>query len=149
MHKNPRAAVGTGCAAVFAARGDSPEVLLPTRPLRPAQTGGAGAGTIAPAQLALYSTWPPVSIGLPQTPYSILPRYAPTGMIITAPPAPTPTIFPIGYGSMKVNVGNGWKDPADTKLMYTPILGCSYLPAWAGAGAPLPPACPAAATAAP
>lgn len=144
MPKNPRTAMGTGCAAALQAQGAPPLVLTPTPALNPAQLGGVGAGVIDPPQLALYGKWPPAAIGVPQTPYAQFPSYTPTGKILTLPPGPTPTMFPIGYGSMPpVNIGNGWKDPTDNLPMFTPVAGCQYLDPWQGNGADLPPVCQA------
>lgn len=128
MPKDPRSPTGQ-CVSIAAAQG-SAYPLAPTPTLSSWQTGGAGAGTIVPTQLSSFP-WPPASsVG------ASLPTYTATGSIITAPPGPTPTVFPIGYGNMRVDVGNGWRNSADSSPMFTPVAGCSaYVNPWSGVGA--------------
>lgn len=130
---DPRAAIGS--CSTFA---------TPPSPAPPAPTYTPGTGTIAPAQIALYGRWPPTSIGDPALAVAGLPSLVPTGTIKTMSAGPTPTLFPIGYGNTKVNVGSGWKDSADTKGWYVEKQGCAagtYLDAWSGVGANVPPVC--------
>lgn len=132
MPKDPRSPTGQ-CVSIQAAQG-SAYPLTPTPTLSSWQTGGAGAGTITAATASFV--WPPLSsVG------ASLPTYTATGPIITAPPGPTPTSFPIGYGNMRVDVGNGWRNTADSRGMFTPVAGCSaYVNPWSGVGA-VPTAC--------
>jgi glucan 1,3-beta-glucosidase len=128
MPKDPRAAVGM-CAAVGAAG--------PTfdGKFQPWQTGGAGAGTIAPEATAAFP-WPPPAISHADAPVSLLPSYTPTGAIVTLPPptfAPTPT--------KSIDPGNGWFNSQDTAGAPTPIAGCSYPPEWDAVNADVPPLC--------
>lgn len=103
------------------------------------QTGGAGAGTIAPAVTASFP-WPPTTIsGVAGDIYAALPTYTPTGTISTLPPAQlTPS----------VSEGDGWFNPKDTASAMVTVSGCSYPNAWDSAGAVAPTAaCPAGAPA--
>lgn len=97
----------------------------------PWMTGGAGAGTIAPAQLSSYSRWPPTSfadaVGARVT---NLPSLVPTGTPVTlAIATPTPT---------GVDPGMGWANPSDTAGWYAPKAGCSYMNPYSGVGAAVP-----------
>ena len=103
------------------------------------QTGGAGAGTIAPAVSSSYP-WPPVTIsGLGGAAYSAVPTYTPTGTISTLPP---PELTP------QVSEGNGWYDAQDTARAMVTVSGCTYPNAWDSSGVVAPTApCPAGAPA--
>jgi glucan 1,3-beta-glucosidase len=108
----------------------------------PWQTGGAGAGTIAPSFVSQFS-WPPATFANPDSAVSLLPSYTPTGVIPTLPP---PTFTPSPTSS--VNAGNGWFDKSDTVGAYTSIQGCSYPNAWAAVGVAVPATCGGGAAAA-
>jgi hypothetical protein len=100
---------------------------------KPWQTGGAGAGQIAPAVRAQFP-WPPAAIsGVGGAAVAVLPTYTPTGTIATLPPAqlsPTP--------AHKVNQGNGWTDNSDTAGGPAEIPGCVYPNAWSAEDALVP-----------
>jgi glucan 1,3-beta-glucosidase len=99
----------------------------------PWQTGGAGAGTITAAELALYRPWPPGAlVDVPVA--SLLPTYTSTGVVSTLPP---PTLAP----EATVTPPSGWANPADTGLAPTPIAGCTYPDPWDSEGAAVPPRC--------
>lgn len=99
------------------------------------QTGGAGAGTIAPSFTSQFP-WPPASISNAGAPGSLLPVYTPTGTVVTLPP---PTLTP--SPSKSVDVGNGWFNTKDTASAPTAIAGCSYPDAWDAVGVAVPPTC--------
>ena len=103
-------------------------------PLQPWQTGGTGAGSNVQSS---GLQWPPASITLGGD-VDILPSYTPTGTILTLP---GPTFTQSGGSSGKVDVGDGWANPSDTRGMYVQIQGCSYLDPWVGASATPPPVC--------
>jgi len=99
------------------------------------QTGGAGAGTIAPSVSASFP-WPPATLsGVAGDIYAALPTYTPTSTISTLPPAQlTPT----------ASEGDGWFNPKDTAGAMITVSGCTYPNAWDSAGAVAPTAaCPA------
>lgn len=102
------------------------------------QTGGAGAGTIAPTAVASYPWYPATLSGISGAVYADLPTYTPTGTLETLPPAQlTPT----------ASEGNGWFNAKDTALRMVTVSGCTYPNAWDSAGAVAPTArCPAGAT---
>ncbi|KAI6043526.1 glycoside hydrolase family 5 protein [Pisolithus marmoratus] len=136
--KDPRTALGT-CAAL----GVSGPIFSGT--FQSWQTGGAGAGTIAPASVSSYSQYPPTSIsgltaGAIQT---YLPTYTPTG-------SPIPTLSPPTFSPKppsSVSIGNGWYDGSDQGLSPTEVAGCSYPNAWDAVSSPMPTAlCPSTAT---
>jgi hypothetical protein len=103
-------------------------------PLRPSQTGGQGAGTIAPTFLASYGEWPPASLAnINATDMFFLPTYTPTG---TVPRLPPPT-YTLKSGGTTVG-GNGWYDSADTAGAPVNISGCTYPDAWAETTLPIP-----------
>lgn len=106
-------------------------------PLRPSQTGGVGAGTIAPTFIASYSQWPPATLAsVPNA--AILPTYTPTGVV----PTLSPPVFTLGSGATTVG-GNGWFNSADTAGAPVNISGCTYPDGWAQTSIPLPTAaCP-------
>jgi glucan 1,3-beta-glucosidase len=102
-------------------------------PYQPWQTGGPGAGTIAPSATRLYGDWPPTSIsGFLDDEVRFLPTYTPTGVVVTLPTATFTAT------ASDVHQGNGWFDPDDTALAPTPIAGCSYPDPWEAEFAPLP-----------
>lgn len=102
----------------------------------PWQTGGAGAGSIAPSVSAEFA-WPPTSIAnVPAASISLLPTYTATASIVTLPP---PSFSPAPASS--VTVGNGWADPTDTASFATAISGCTYPNAWLAISSPIPAAC--------
>lgn len=89
------------------------------------QTGGAGAGTIAPSATAQYA-WPPQSLNSANgAPLTQLPAFTATGTVATLPP---PTLSPTPTGS--VPSLNGWANPSDSALAATSISGCIYPSAW-------------------
>jgi len=100
------------------------------------QTGGAGAGTIAPSFVSQFGQWPPATISNADGPASLLPSYTPTGSIETLPP---PTLT--ASVTQSISTGDGWFDTADTASAETAIQGCSYPNAWNAAGVPVPTAC--------
>ncbi|CAL1711949.1 unnamed protein product [Somion occarium] len=101
------------------------------------QTGGAGAGTIAPSVSSQFGTFPPTTIAnVPAASITLLPTYTSTGGIQTLPP---PTFSPAPTKS--INVGNGWANIADTASFVTPISACAYPNAWSAVDAPVPTAC--------
>ncbi|KAL0959412.1 hypothetical protein HGRIS_014660 [Hohenbuehelia grisea] len=109
-------------------------------PLRPWQTGGAGAGQI-PAAVTSSLAWPPPSI-INAGAASLLPTYVPTGVIPTLT-APTPTGSSM---TARPDPGNGWANPGDTAGYMTEAAGCSYLDPWVGPTGQIPvPLCTAAA----
>jgi len=106
-------------------------------PLKPYQTGGAGAGQIAADVLAQFPWPPPTIVG--GGPASSLPSYTPTGPVPTLP-APT---FAAASATATPNLGSGWANAADNAGAMVPIGGCSYLDPWVGNGAPPSPLCSA------
>lgn len=136
--QDPRTAVGT-CAAL----GVSGPIFDGT--FQSWQTGGAGAGTIAPSSVSSYSQYPPTSInGLTAGAIqAYLPTYTPTGSPI--PTLPPPTFSPKPPSS--ASIGNGWYDESDQALSPTEVAGCSYPSAWDAVSSPMPTAvCPSTAT---
>lgn len=82
-------------------------------------TGGPGSGQISSSWRNAHP-WPPAQLAPSAYNAAELPTYTPTGPI---PVLPTPT-----YTNSKgeaVNGGNGWFNPQDTDLVYTPVAGCS------------------------
>lgn len=128
MPTDPRMSIGT-CAAL----GVSGPIFDGT--FLPWQTGGAGAGTIAPSSTIQYP-WPPPTISNVGVAASLLPTYTPTASIVSLPPptlSPTPT--------KKVDVGSGWFNNQDTAPAPTSIAGCTYPDAWNAINAAVPPLC--------
>jgi aryl-phospho-beta-D-glucosidase BglC (GH1 family) len=105
-------------------------------PFKPYQTGGAGAGQISAAQLALYGIWPPTAIG-GQKNLAILPQYTATGPI---PTLPVPTYYKPNSKDT-FDAGSGWTSAKDTTPMSVPITGCTYPPIWDSATAAVPAQC--------
>ncbi|KJA23279.1 glycoside hydrolase family 5 protein [Hypholoma sublateritium FD-334 SS-4] len=123
--KDPRAAIGH-CAQVLS----SSQLFNGNYPAT--ATGGTGAGTIAPTQLASH-TFPPASImpSFTGTQVALLPTYTPTGSLKTLP-GPTFTAAP------SATVGMGWNNAADNQPAYVPISGCTYPDPWNAVSSPLP-----------
>lgn len=98
------------------------------------QTGGPGAGTIAPSISSSFQ-WPPSTISnVDGVLYAALPTYTPTGTISTLPP---PELTP------KVSQGDGWYDAKDIAGAMVTVSGCSYPNAWDSIGVITPTApCP-------
>lgn len=89
------------------------------------QTGGPGAGTIAPSETVSFPWLPTVISDIDGAIYAALPTYTPTGTIPTLPP---PQLTP------SVSQEDGWYDAQDTAGAMTPISGCTYPNAWDSAG---------------
>ncbi|KAG8819541.1 hypothetical protein FRC19_009715 [Serendipita sp. 401] len=97
------------------------------------QAGGDGAGGNV-VGLDAYP-WPPAAIG-GFADASTLPRYTPTGPIITMP---VKTYTATAQGSTStINVGDGWTNDADTTLMAVPAAGCDYPNQWDALTAAVP-----------
>ncbi|KAF7982868.1 hypothetical protein HWV62_25096 [Athelia sp. TMB] len=75
---------------------------------QPWQTGGSGAGVIAPTFISQYGQWPPTITGgfSAAEAASLLPMYTSTGTVATLPP---PTLT--ASASRSISVGDGWADP--------------------------------------
>ncbi|KZV83236.1 glycoside hydrolase [Exidia glandulosa HHB12029] len=112
---DPRTATGT-CEAAGA--GPKEDQFF-NGPLKPWQTGGAGANTFAPEATAGLD-WPPpalLSLGSP------LPTLTATGPV---PMLPTATFPP----SATVTEAKGWADPQDKTGAYVPVANCKYPDSW-------------------
>ncbi|KAF7359593.1 Glycoside hydrolase family 5 protein [Mycena venus] len=109
------------------------------------QTGGAGAGTIAPTALQSFSAWPPATLSNVNVPATQLPTYTPTATIATLTfVTPTPTASgggSVAKESITASVGNGWFDAQDQTPMMTSVAGCPYPDAWSAVGSAIPPPC--------
>ncbi|TBU22967.1 glycoside hydrolase [Dichomitus squalens] len=116
MPKDPRQAAGT-CAKFGA------PVPAWDGAFQPWQTGGAGAGQIAPEAAQNVMAWPPPKLQNAGGGGGPLPQYASKGTPVTLAP---PT-FP---ATATVKVGNGWANPQDDGPAVTPIPGCAYPNAW-------------------
>ncbi|KAJ7132694.1 glycoside hydrolase family 5 protein [Mycena filopes] len=93
------------------------------------QTGGAGAGTIAPDWSSSYSVWPPATIS--NADGAVLATYTPTGSVSTLVYAtPTPTQAPSTTVTPTASAGDGWFDKGDTAGGVTAVAGCTYPDAW-------------------
>ncbi|KAJ6558743.1 glycoside hydrolase family 5 protein [Mycena vulgaris] len=91
------------------------------------QTGGDGAGTIAPSVSAQVGGWPPASIAnVDAAALTLLATYTATASV--------PTLM----GTPTVNVGNGWFDAGDTQAAVTAVVGCMYPDAWSALTSPPP-----------
>jgi len=101
------------------------------------QTGGAGAGTIAP-MLSSEFPWPPMTMAgvVPSDQVSLLPTYTNTAPIETLS-MPTYTFSAQGHVST-VSAGDGWLNPQDTQPGVTAVAGCTYPDPWDATDAPLP-----------
>ncbi|KAH9856792.1 glycoside hydrolase [Lenzites betulinus] len=97
------------------------------------QTGGAGAGVIAPGATADLA-WPPQLNNVQPADMARLPQYTPTGTIHTLPP---PSFTSPGV-TVTAAVGNGWVNAQDTTPAQTPIPGCAYPDAWDALNAAIP-----------
>jgi len=128
--KDPRESIGT-CLA----QGLPNNPFTP--PLKPWQTGGAGAGTISADQSALYGVWPPATISGASPPYA---TYTQTGSMTTMP-APTYTSVS-GKSTTTFDAGSGWfKTDGGAQAAYTAVSGCTYAPAWDAIATPSPMTC--------
>ncbi|KAJ7892517.1 glycoside hydrolase family 5 protein [Mycena olivaceomarginata] len=96
------------------------------------QTGGAGAGTIAPSITQSFA-WPPATLSnVNSVVPTLLPTYTATATIRSLTfITPTPTAAS----------GNGWFDAADQVPMVTAVAGCTYPDAWSAVGSAIPPVC--------
>ncbi|KZV89886.1 glycoside hydrolase [Exidia glandulosa HHB12029] len=98
--------------------------------LQPWQTGGVGAGTIAPAATATL-VWPPPALvtisGIPA------PTYTATGPV---PTLPLPTFTPPVTAT-----ADGWANPQDTSPALVPIANCQYPDPWNPGDTPPSPPC--------
>ncbi|EIW63161.1 glycoside hydrolase [Trametes versicolor FP-101664 SS1] len=128
MPKDPRSARGM-CESL----GVTPQPF--NGPFQPWQTGGAGAGTIAPAATASIQQWPPTLQNVPTGGASALPQYTSLATPVTLPPL-TPTAT--ASVTVTATAGNGWFDAQDTAPAVTPISGCAYPDAWDAIGAQVP-----------
>jgi len=133
---DPRAAVGFCAASAGVQMND-----VFAGSLSSWQTGGAGAGTIAPDQRSSYGQWPLTSMNnatgttyLAPADVLNLPQYTPTGAILTLP-GPT---FTTPSSTQTANAGNGWADSGDIEGYYEPINGCEYPNQWVAVGVPIP-----------
>lgn len=120
MPKDPRAASGI-CESL----GVAPQPF--EGPFQPWQTGGAGAGTLAPSATANIPAWPPAISNTPTNAAGNLPQYTSTGTPVTLPPQ---TITPTASVTPTATAGNGWFDAQDTAPAVTAISGCAYPDAW-------------------
>ncbi|KAI0827637.1 glycoside hydrolase [Trametes gibbosa] len=102
-------------------------------PFQAWQTGGAGAGVIAPGATADLA-WPPQLNNVAPAEMARLPQYTPTGAVHTLPP---PSFTTPGV-TVTAAVGNGWANAQDTTPAQTPIPGCAYPDAWDALGAAIP-----------
>ncbi|KAF7323391.1 Glycoside hydrolase family 5 protein [Mycena chlorophos] len=102
------------------------------------QTGGAGAGTIAPDQTAWFQ-WPPTTLS---NAGNILPSYSTGGSMPTLTYAmPTTTTTGTASAAMPpptASMGNGWADPSDTTEAVVAVSGCLYPDAWDALSLPAP-----------
>ncbi|TFK71261.1 glycoside hydrolase family 5 protein [Pluteus cervinus] len=123
--KDPREAIGQ-CASVLGSSqlfdGNYPSTA----------TGGMGAGSVLPDQIASH-TFPPTTLSpsFTATQIGLLPTYTPTGTVKTLF-APTFTAAPSAV------VGTGWTNDADNALAFVPVAGCSYPDSWDAVNATLP-----------
>lgn len=122
MPKDPRVAVGK-CASLGTEEAPFDGTYLPW------QTGGSGAGTLAPTFTAA-NPWPPTTISNVEVAVALLPMYTPTGTVATLPPA---TVTATGVSKI-----DGWANTADNALAPTPITGCVYPDAWDALAATAP-----------
>ncbi|KAJ3900736.1 glycoside hydrolase family 5 protein [Lentinula edodes] len=122
---DPREAVGH-CESVLS----SSEIFDGSYPVT--ATGGAGAGTVLPAQTSSH-VFPPPSLApsFAETQMTLLPTYTPTGTVKTLF-APSFTSAP------SASVGTGWNNTADTSSAYVPVAGCSYPDSWDAVNTSLP-----------
>ncbi|OSD01275.1 glycoside hydrolase family 5 protein [Trametes coccinea BRFM310] len=129
MPPDPRAAAGM-CQRL----GVQPQPF--DGPFQAWQTGGAGAGTLAPQATASIQPWPPALSHVPTDAAGALPQYTSTGTPVTLPPQ---TLSSTTAGATPtVSMGNGWFDAQDTAPAVTPIAGCAYPDAWDAVNAQIP-----------
>lgn len=122
--KDPRSSEGVCNAAGYVSPFDGT--------YQPYQTGGKGAGTIAPTFTAAYGQWPPTSLnGVDNI------RYAPTYTSSGAMPTLPPPVYTAKNGT-QINGGDGWYDAADTAQAVVNITGCRYPDPWAQTVIPEP-----------
>ena len=95
-------------------------------------TGGPGAGTIAAADLAPFTAWPPASMRDVAGDIGLIPTYTATGAVSTLPPDTFTITSTSGRSTVTTTsvVGNGWADSADTAGGVTEVAGCSYPDPW-------------------
>jgi glucan 1,3-beta-glucosidase len=118
------------------------------------QTGGAGAGTIAPSDLQSFGAWPPSTLSSVTIAPTLLPTYTPTAAIPSLTfITPTPSITAAAdagasasasradAASITASVGSGWFDAQDTLSVMTPVAGCTYPDAWSALSSTVPPPC--------
>ncbi|THG97563.1 hypothetical protein EW026_g4454 [Hermanssonia centrifuga] len=103
------------------------------------QTGGAGAGTIAPTATAALEEYPPTLSNAMNANPTLLPHYTD---VSANPTLPAPT-----FSAATTTGGDGWADAQDTMLAPAPVPGCVYPDAWAAPQESTSFVCGAAATA--
>ncbi|KAJ7478039.1 glycoside hydrolase family 5 protein [Mycena galericulata] len=132
MPTDPRTSEGT-CAALGVG-GDAFDGIYSAW-----QTGGAGAGTIAPSVSSAIGPWPPAKIShVPAAAMPLLPTYTATGSVATLT-----YITPSATGNAAsvtptVSIPNGWFDAGDTAPGVTAVAGCTYPDAWSAVSSPAP-----------
>lgn len=134
MPADPRSAIGY-CQANQNANGGSYTSVPWAGTFSAWQTGGVGAGTLAPSATSAYTVWPPVSYSnYPDA--NLLPTYAPTGKVITLKGSASPgSAYPTG--SPTKDPGDGWFQPTDTAGWYTKDPACTYVDPWEGNTSPV------------
>lgn len=115
MPTDPRAAIGT-CDALGVPFNQPFNGSYP-----PWQTGGAGAGSLAPGATATLEAYPPTLSNAGGAPPTLLPHYTAAAANPTLPPA---------SARGTASAGDGWADAQDTALAPAPVPGCSYPDAW-------------------
>ncbi|KAK7053529.1 glycoside hydrolase family 5 protein [Favolaschia claudopus] len=131
MPRDPRTAIGK-CASI-GIRGNQFNGKF-----KAWQTGGAGAGTIAPSVRSEFA-WPPATLSRIGAPMSLLPTYTATGSVPTlAYVTPTPRADTSSTPTPTVTMPNGWFDEKDTAGGMTAISGCNYPNAWRALDLPAP-----------
>lgn len=122
--KDPRSSVGTCAKAGVSDPFDGTYSAY--------QTGGKGAGTIAPTFVSAYNEWPPASLsGVDDIAYA--PTYTATGAV----PTLSPPVYTLKNGT-QLSGGSGWFDGADTAGAPVNITGCKYPDPWATTVIPEP-----------
>ncbi|KAJ6533670.1 glycoside hydrolase superfamily [Mycena capillaripes] len=105
------------------------------------QTGGAGAGTIAPDARSQVGAWPPSSIAnVDAAALTLLATYTATASVPTlmyVTPSPSGSVA-ASRATPTVSVGNGWFDTGDTQAAVTVVAGCTYPNAWSALTSPPP-----------
>lgn len=87
------------------------------------QTGGAGAGVLAPSATATLEAYPPTLSNAGGANPTLLPHYTDVSA--------NPTLPPATFSGATTSGGDGWADAQDTALAPAPVQGCSYPNAWA------------------